>query len=66
MTADRESPRMNEDDVRITRLHLEEDAGKNAHEGLLMSIVATRFNRAGVPLAESSLSRTFIMGPTIM
>jgi aspartyl-tRNA(Asn)/glutamyl-tRNA(Gln) amidotransferase subunit B len=40
--------------VRITRLHLEEDAGKNVHEGLPET---NRFsyvdlNRAGTPLAE--------------
>jgi aspartyl-tRNA(Asn)/glutamyl-tRNA(Gln) amidotransferase subunit B len=40
--------------VRITRLHLEEDAGKNVHEGLPET---DRFsyidlNRAGTPLAE--------------
>jgi len=40
--------------VRITRLHLEEDAGKNVHEGLPET---ERFsyidlNRAGTPLAE--------------
>lgn len=40
--------------VRITRLHLEEDAGKNVHEGLPL---VDRFsyidlNRAGTPLAE--------------
>jgi len=40
--------------IRITRLHLEEDAGKNVHEGLPET---NRFsyvdlNRAGTPLAE--------------
>ncbi len=40
--------------VRVTRLHLEEDAGKNVHEGLPET---NRFsyidlNRAGTPLAE--------------
>src|SRR5207237_3098329 len=41
-------------EVRITRLHLEEDAGKNVHEGLprtdLYSFID--MNRAGTPLAE--------------
>ena len=40
--------------IRITRLHLEEDAGKNVHEGLpdvdRYSYIV--LNRAGVPLAE--------------
>ena len=40
--------------IRITRLHLEEDAGKSLHEGF--SDAATRtaidLNRTGVPLAE--------------
>ncbi|MCA1849958.1 MAG: Asp-tRNA(Asn)/Glu-tRNA(Gln) amidotransferase subunit GatB, partial [Acidobacteria bacterium] len=40
--------------VRITRLHLEEDAGKNVHEGLPDTdrYSYVDLNRAGVPLAE--------------
>jgi aspartyl-tRNA(Asn)/glutamyl-tRNA(Gln) amidotransferase subunit B len=40
--------------VRITRLHLEEDAGKNVHEGLpdVDRYSYVDLNRAGVPLAE--------------
>ncbi len=40
--------------VRITRLHLEEDAGKNVHEGLpeVDRYSYIDLNRAGVPLAE--------------
>src|SRR6266571_723096 len=40
--------------VRITRLHLEEDAGKNVHEGLPDSdrYSYIDLNRAGTPLAE--------------
>ena len=40
--------------VRITRLHLEEDAGKNVHEGLpdVDRHSYIDLNRAGVPLAE--------------
>jgi aspartyl-tRNA(Asn)/glutamyl-tRNA(Gln) amidotransferase subunit B len=42
------------DDVRITRVHLEEDAGKSLHEGFLDSARKTYvdFNRTGVPLIE--------------
>ncbi len=36
--------------ARITRVHMEEDAGKNIHEGSGRSIVD--FNRSGVPLVE--------------
>src|SRR5256714_7042229 len=41
-------------EVRITRLHLEEDAGKNVHEGLpgTARYSYIDLNRAGVPLAE--------------
>ncbi|MDT7687929.1 MAG: aspartyl-tRNA(Asn)/glutamyl-tRNA(Gln) amidotransferase subunit [Acidobacteriota bacterium] len=41
-------------DVRITRLHLEEDAGKNVHEGLPETgrYSYIDLNRAGTPLAE--------------
>jgi aspartyl-tRNA(Asn)/glutamyl-tRNA(Gln) amidotransferase subunit B len=40
--------------VRITRVHLEEDAGKSLHEGFLDSARKTYvdFNRTGVPLIE--------------
>src|SRR5712692_1188489 len=40
--------------VRITRLHLEEDAGKNVHEGLpdVDRFSYLDLNRAGTPLAE--------------
>ena len=40
--------------VRITRLHLEEDAGKNVHEGLPQTdrYSYIDLNRAGTPLAE--------------
>jgi aspartyl-tRNA(Asn)/glutamyl-tRNA(Gln) amidotransferase subunit B len=40
--------------VRITRLHMEEDAGKSLHEGFADSDRKTYldFNRAGVPLVE--------------
>ncbi|HEX5602817.1 MAG TPA: Asp-tRNA(Asn)/Glu-tRNA(Gln) amidotransferase subunit GatB [Pyrinomonadaceae bacterium] len=40
--------------IRITRLHLEEDAGKNVHEGLpdVDCYSYIDLNRAGVPLAE--------------
>ena len=40
--------------IRITRLHLEEDAGKNVHEGLpdVGRYSYIDLNRAGVPLAE--------------
>jgi aspartyl-tRNA(Asn)/glutamyl-tRNA(Gln) amidotransferase subunit B len=40
--------------VRITRLHLEEDAGKNVHEGLpsVDRYSYVDLNRAGTPLAE--------------
>jgi aspartyl-tRNA(Asn)/glutamyl-tRNA(Gln) amidotransferase subunit B len=40
--------------VNITRLHLEEDAGKNVHEGLpeVDRYSYVDLNRAGVPLAE--------------
>src|SRR4029450_10739041 len=40
--------------IKITRLHLEEDAGKNVHEGLskVRRYSSIDLNRAGVPLAE--------------
>jgi aspartyl-tRNA(Asn)/glutamyl-tRNA(Gln) amidotransferase subunit B len=40
--------------IRITRLHLEEDAGKNVHEGLpdVDRFSYVDLNRAGTPLAE--------------
>ena len=40
----------NKKTIRILRAHLEEDAGKNAHEGSTHSIVD--LNRAGTPLLE--------------
>ena len=42
------------EDVRITRVHLEEDAGKSLHEGFVDSSRKTYldFNRTGVPLIE--------------
>src|SRR5215510_5555704 len=58
MTADRdEAGRAHEwkpMTIRITRLHLEEDAGKNVHEGLpeVDRYSYVDLNRAGVPLAE--------------
>jgi aspartyl-tRNA(Asn)/glutamyl-tRNA(Gln) amidotransferase subunit B len=41
-------------DVRLTRIHLEEDAGKSLHDGFVDSDRRTYvdFNRAGVPLIE--------------
>lgn len=40
--------------VRITRVHLEEDAGKSIHDGFSDSVVKTHldFNRSGMPLIE--------------
>ena len=40
--------------LRITRVHLEEDAGKSLHDGFPEADVVTRldFNRSGVPLIE--------------
>ena len=40
--------------VRITRVHLEEDAGKSIHDGFADSVVNTYldFNRSGMPLIE--------------
>src|SRR5881296_2718552 len=40
--------------VRITRVHLEEDAGKSLHEGFVDSDRKTYvdYNRSGVPLIE--------------
>jgi len=47
--------------VRITRLHLEEDAGKNVHEGLpdVDRYSYIDLNRAGVPLAEIATEPDF-------
>jgi len=41
-------------DIRVQRLHLEEDVGKLVHEGTLETAAASQvdFNRAGVPLME--------------
>ena len=58
MTADRDDAGHAHDwrpmTVRITRLHLEEDAGKNVHEGLpdVDRYSYVDLNRAGTPLAE--------------
>jgi len=58
MTADRDEAGHAHDwkpmSVRITRLHLEEDAGKNVHEGLpdVDRFSYIDLNRAGTPLAE--------------
>ncbi|HYX27449.1 MAG TPA: Asp-tRNA(Asn)/Glu-tRNA(Gln) amidotransferase subunit GatB [Pyrinomonadaceae bacterium] len=58
MTADRDEAGHARDwkpmTVHITRLHLEEDAGKNVHEGLpdVDRYSYIDLNRAGVPLAE--------------
>src|SRR5437764_6978203 len=47
--------------VRITRLHLEEDAGKNVHEGLpdVDRFSYIDLNRAGTPLGEIVTSPDF-------
>src|SRR5882762_5540465 len=58
MTADRDEAGHAHDwrpmTVNVTRLHLEEDAGKNVHEGLpdVDRYSYIDLNRAGVPLAE--------------
>ena len=58
MTADRDEAGHAHDwkpmTIQITRLHLEEDAGKNVHEGLpdVDRYSYIDLNRAGVPLAE--------------
>ncbi|MFN2578553.1 MAG: Asp-tRNA(Asn)/Glu-tRNA(Gln) amidotransferase subunit GatB [Pyrinomonadaceae bacterium] len=58
MTADRDAAGHAHDwkpmTIQITRLHLEEDAGKNVHEGLpdVDRFSYIDLNRAGVPLAE--------------
>ena len=41
-------------DIRVQRLHLEEDVGKLVHEGTLETATASQvdYNRAGVPLME--------------
>jgi len=46
--------RLSEGDVRLTRIHMEEDAGKSLHHGFADSDVSTYldFNRAGTPLIE--------------
>jgi len=46
-----ESPERGTLDVGITRLHLEEDAGKSLHDRF-PGLTAVDLNRAGVPLAE--------------
>jgi aspartyl-tRNA(Asn)/glutamyl-tRNA(Gln) amidotransferase subunit B len=58
MTADRDEAGHSHDwhpmTVNVTRLHLEEDAGKNVHEGLpeVDRFSYIDLNRAGTPLAE--------------
>src|SRR6266436_208558 len=58
MTADRDEAGHAHDwkpmTVRVTRLHLEEDAGKNVHEGLpdVDRFSYVDLNRSGTPLAE--------------
>ena len=46
--------RLSDGDVRLTRIHMEEDAGKSLHHGFADSDVSTYldFNRAGTPLIE--------------
>jgi aspartyl-tRNA(Asn)/glutamyl-tRNA(Gln) amidotransferase subunit B len=46
--------RLSSGDVRLTRIHMEEDAGKSLHHGLPDSRTSTYvdFNRAGTPLIE--------------
>jgi aspartyl-tRNA(Asn)/glutamyl-tRNA(Gln) amidotransferase subunit B len=46
-----ESPERGPIDISITRLHLEEDAGKSLHDRL-PGLTAVDLNRAGTPLAE--------------
>src|SRR4030095_1017273 len=46
-----QSPERGELEVGITRLHLEEDAGKSLHDRF-PGLTAVDLNRAGVPLAE--------------
>jgi aspartyl-tRNA(Asn)/glutamyl-tRNA(Gln) amidotransferase subunit B len=49
------SPTRGEIDVRLTRAHLEEDAGKSLHEGLgpaNLDMTGIDLNRAGTPLLE--------------
>jgi aspartyl-tRNA(Asn)/glutamyl-tRNA(Gln) amidotransferase subunit B len=45
------SPERGPVDIRITRLHLEEDAGKSFHDRF-PGVTAVDLNRSGVPLAE--------------
>ncbi len=46
--------RLADGDVQLTRIHMEEDAGKSLHHGYVDSHVSTYldFNRAGTPLIE--------------
>ncbi|HXC37857.1 MAG TPA: Asp-tRNA(Asn)/Glu-tRNA(Gln) amidotransferase subunit GatB [Burkholderiales bacterium] len=46
------SPTRGEIKVRLTRAHLEEDAGKSLHEGLGQDVSGIDLNRAGTPLLE--------------
>jgi len=46
------SPTRGEIKVRLTRAHLEEDAGKSLHEGLGDEVSGIDLNRAGTPLLE--------------
>jgi len=38
--------------IHLTRVHLEEDAGKSVHEGLGQDVTGIDLNRCGVPLTE--------------
>lgn len=49
-------------EVRIRRLHMEEDTGKSLHEGLSGGTTGVDLNRAGVPLIEI-VSEPDIAGP---
>jgi aspartyl-tRNA(Asn)/glutamyl-tRNA(Gln) amidotransferase subunit B len=46
------SPTRGDIKVRLTRAHLEEDAGKSLHEGLGEEVSGIDLNRAGTPLLE--------------
>ena len=42
----------NQKTINVTRAHLEEDAGKSMHEGLMAGVSGIDLNRAGTPLLE--------------